>query len=241
MATASHELRTPVAALHGYLQLLERHIDPATSTTNAGYARNALLQTRRVGQLLDRLFDLARIQTGGLDVDVRRVDLVPLVRDTVESARTANPKRDFQLRDGARGPFVVLADPGRLEEVLLNVLTNAVVHAPDSPVIEVTVARDRDHAAVTVRDYGPGIPAAQLAQLFTRFSRAPRRDGQRRRGLGLGLYISRELMRAQGGSIDVASVEGSGTTATVRVPLAAASRSHSEARVSPLSGAGDRG
>jgi signal transduction histidine kinase len=232
MATASHELRTPVAALHGYLQLLERHIDPATSTTSAGYARNALLQTRRVGQLLDRLFDLARIQTGGLDVDVQRVDLVPLVRGAVESMRAANPNRDIELRDLGPRPVVVLADPGRLEEVLLNLLTNAVTHAPASQLIEVTVARDRDHATVRIRDEGPGIPAGQLAQLFTRFSRAPRRDGQRRRGLGLGLYISRELMRAQGGTIDVASVEGSGTTVTLRLPTMAA---RTEARVSPLS------
>src|SRR5439155_25226728 len=70
MATASHELRTPVAALHGYLQLLERHIDPRASTTVADYTHSALSQTRRVGHLLDRLFDLARLQTGTLDVDL---------------------------------------------------------------------------------------------------------------------------------------------------------------------------
>jgi signal transduction histidine kinase len=133
---------------------------------------------------------------------------------------------------------VVLADPGRLEEVLLNLLTNAVTHAPASQLVEVTVARDRDQATVRVRDEGPGIPAGQLAQLFTRFSRAPRGDGQRRRGLGLGLYISRELMRAQGGTIDVASIEGSGTTVTVRLPMMAL---RSEARVSPLSTERTRG
>ena len=241
MATASHELRTPVAALHGYLQLLERHIDPATSTTSAGYARNALLQTRRVGQLLDRLFDLARIQTGGLDVDVKRTDVTPLVRDAVESARSAAPTRDIRLRVETRGPVVVLADAGRLEEVVLNLIANAVTHAPESPVIEATVARDGIEAVVTVRDEGPGIPPAQLAQLFTRFSRAPRRNGPRRRGLGLGLYISRELMRAQGGTIDVESVEGSGTTATLRLPLVAHSGGRGEARVSPLSGGGTAG
>jgi signal transduction histidine kinase len=224
MATASHELRTPVAALHGYLQLLERHIDPESSATSAKYARSALAQTRRVGQLLDRLFDLARIQTGGLDVNVERADLVSLVRAAVDSASTVSPNRNIQLGAPPRRPLTVLVDPGRFEEVLLNLLTNAITHAPTSPAIEVTVARERDHARVTVRDEGPGIPAAQLAELFTRFSRASGRNGRARKGLGLGLFISRELMRAQGGSIEIASVEGSGTTATLRVRLAGTSR-----------------
>jgi signal transduction histidine kinase len=241
MATASHELRTPVAALHGYLQLLERHIDPETSTTSANYARSALSQTRRVGQLLDRLFDLARIQTGGLDVDVVLVDLVSLVRGVVETARTLSPNHEIHLDAPATGRLDVLADPGRVEEVVLNLLTNAVTHAPNSPRIEVSVRRDRDHAEVKVRDEGPGIPAVQLAQLFTRFSRGSRRDGKGRRGLGLGLYISRELMRAQGGTIEIASVEGSGTTATVRLPLAASPGLQSGDRVSPVARSRSRG
>jgi two-component system CheB/CheR fusion protein len=231
MATASHELRTPVAALHGYVQLLERHIDPAASATAAGYARNALLQTRRVGHLLDRLFDLARLQTGALDVDLEPLDLVPIVRRAVEAARATGTAQTFDLNVEAE-PLEVLGDPGRLEEVFLNLLSNAATHAPDSQRVEVRVAQDGTRAIVEIRDYGPGIPADELARLFSRFRRTPRQEGQGRRGqrtgqrtgLGLGLYISQELMRAHGGTVDLASVLGEGTTATVRLPLLSAAQ-----------------
>jgi signal transduction histidine kinase len=231
MATASHELRTPVAALHGYVQLLERHIDPAASATAAGYARNALLQTRRVGHLLDRLFDLARLQTGALDVDLAPMDLVPVVRRAVEAARATGTTQTFDLQVEAE-PLEVLGDPGRLEEVFLNLLNNAATHAPDSERVEIRVANDGQSAMVEVRDHGPGIPADELARLFSRFRRTPRQDGQGRKGrrtggrtgLGLGLYISQELMRAHGGTVELASMEGEGTTATVRLPVLNAGR-----------------
>jgi two-component system CheB/CheR fusion protein len=218
MATASHELRTPVAALHGYLQLLERHIDPAANETAAGYARNALTQTRRVGHLLDRLFDLARLQTGSLDVQLEPLDIVPVVHAAVASARTLTTDHEFDVAIETPS-LLVLADPGRLEQVLLNLLTNAVVHAPESRRIEARVAREGESATVEIRDHGAGIPAAVLARLFSRFPGTGQGDGRGRKGLGLGLYITRQLMRAQGGSIKVTSTEGEGTTATIRLPL----------------------
>jgi signal transduction histidine kinase len=221
MATASHELRTPVAALHGYVQLLERHIDPSASATAAGYARNALLQTRRVGHLLDRLFDLARLQTGALDVELAPVDLIPIVRRAVEAARATSTAQAFDLKLEVPS-LEVLGDPGRLEEVFLNLLNNAATHAPGSKLVETGVAKDGQDAMVEIRDHGPGIPPDELARLFSRFRRAPRQEGRGRKGLGLGLYISQELMRAHGGTVDLASVVGEGTTATVRLPLRSA-------------------
>lgn len=229
MATASHELRTPVAALHGYLQLLERHIDPATSEASADYARSALSQTRRIGHLLDRLFDLARLQTGGLEVELRPVEVTALVGRAVGSARTIGVDHDLELEADVPPDLRVRADPGRLEEVLLNLLTNAITHAPESKRIEIRINRERDHVAIRIRDHGPGIPAAQLARLFSG-ARGARRDGRGRGGLGLGLHISRELMRAQGGTIEIASSEGIGTTATVRLRVASAADADHDGR-----------
>lgn len=220
MATASHELRTPIAALHGYLQLLERHLDPDESATAAGYVGSALSQTRRVGHLLDRLFDLARLQTGALDVELRPVAFAGIVARAVDSARTLTSDQTFELELAVPATLEVLADPGRLEEVLLNLLTNAVTHAPDGETIEVHVRRERDHGAVEIRDHGPGIPSAALSRLFSRGAGTSRGGGSGRGGLGLGLHISRELMRAQGGTLEIASVVGAGTTATIRLPLA---------------------
>ena len=221
MATASHELRTPVAALHGYLQLLERHLDPASGATVANYARSALSQTRRLGRLLDRLFDLARLQTGALDVDLRPLDLVPLVRGAVESAQTITVDQELHLAVEAES-VRVLGDPGRLEEVVLNLLTNAITHAPESKRVDTRISRDGDRARVEIRDYGPGIPAPELARLFSRFPRGGRRNGRAGRGLGLGLYISRELVRAHEGTIEVLSEVGNGTIATIWLPILSA-------------------
>lgn len=220
VATASHELRTPVAALHGYLQLLERHIDPATGPREAEYAKSALAQTRRLGGLLDRLFDLARLQIGRLHVDLSSISLVPLVRRAVASAQSLTDQ-DIQL-EVADEPIIAYADPGRLEEVLLNVLGNAIGHASDSKRIEVRVRPDDRWAEIQVEDFGPGIPAAELSRVFTRSSRSRQSQGRGSGGLGLGLFLSRQLMRAQGGSIEIASRAGSGTAVRLRVPLATA-------------------
>jgi signal transduction histidine kinase len=220
VATASHELRTPVAALHGYLQLLERHIDPATGPREAEYAKSALAQTRRLGGLLDRLFDLARLQMGRLQVDLSPFSPVPLVRRVVASAQSLTDQ-DIQL-DVTAEPLLVEADPGRLEEVLLNVLGNAIGHAHESKRIEVRLRFDDRWAEIEVEDFGPGMPAAELSRVFTRSSRSRQSQGRGSGGLGLGLYLSRQLMRAQGGSIEIASRAGSGTTVQLRIPLAAA-------------------
>jgi signal transduction histidine kinase len=217
MAVASHELRTPVAALHGYVQLLERHLDPTANAREAEYAKSALLQTRRLGVLLDRLFDLARLQTGQLDVVPQPMDLVSLVRLAVASTQAVAPDREFHLELAAES-LRVHGDPGRVEEVLLNVLGNAVTHAPESKRIDVRVRHAAGKGEVEVQDFGPGISAADLSRLY----RFPRRGANARGGLGLGLYLSRELMRAQSGTIEVTSAVGKGTKAILRLPLSPA-------------------
>jgi signal transduction histidine kinase len=216
MATASHELRTPIAALHGYVQLLARRLDPQVQPREAEYARIALSQTRRIGHLLDRLFDLARLQLGRLEVEREPVDLIALVRSVIAS--TASLAGDRELRLEAVAPsLIVEADALRLEQVLQNVLTNAIDHAPDSKRIDVGVSLADRHALVTVRDYGPGIPGRRLSRIFS--GRAASGGGGRQQGLGLGLFISRELLQAQRGSIEISSEPGKGTAVTIRVPL----------------------
>jgi two-component system CheB/CheR fusion protein len=114
----------------------------------------------------------------------------------------------------------VKGDATRLSQVVLNLLTNAARHAPDSPRIELRLRREEGEATLEVQDYGPGIPAADLPHLFDRFYQAVRRTAED--GLGVGLFITRELVRAHGGAIEVRSTEGAGATFTVRLPLWAA-------------------
>ncbi len=116
-------------------------------------------------------------------------------------------------------PLWVRGDAGRLEQVLVNLLTNAATHAPSARAIDVRLRRVGAEAALEVQDYGRGIAAAQVPHLFTRFYQVARADRPAQGGLGLGLFICQELIAAHGGHITVASTEGEGTTFTVWLPL----------------------
>jgi len=222
IATASHELRTPLAALHGYVQLLERRLDPSTQPRESEYARVALSQARRTGVLLERLFDLTRLQSGQLEITIEPVDLIEVVRRAVSASKQLVTTQEIVF-DIPKQSIVVEADAGRFEQVLLNVLTNAIEHAPEAKRIEVAIGRADGRALVTVHDDGPGMPPQQLARL----NGVDSKDGEAsgiNHGLGLGLSISRELMQAQRGTIDVSSAPGAGTTVTLQLPLTSESR-----------------
>jgi two-component system, chemotaxis family, CheB/CheR fusion protein len=115
----------------------------------------------------------------------------------------------------------VAGDPGRLEQVILNLLTNAIAYAPGTDRIEVKVRRYRNQAEVTVRDFGPGIERDKLESIFDRFVQGEPGVRPGTSGLGLGLYISREIVRSHGGSIAADSEPGKGATFTMRLPLIA--------------------
>jgi signal transduction histidine kinase len=215
MAAAGHELKTPVAAVHGYLQLVERGLGLEDTTQARTYTARALAQTRTVGELIERLFDVSRIQAGRLELVLAPVDLVAIVRDAVEAAASLPDAPKIRISP-TRGPILVDADRGRLEQVLVNLLSNAVEHAASSPAIEVAVSRSGSVAVVEVRDQGPGIPSSLLPQLFQPYTRLGHKASP---GLGLGLFLSREIVTAHGGTIEAQSTLGQGTAITVRLPL----------------------
>jgi two-component system CheB/CheR fusion protein len=215
MAAAGHELKTPVAALHGYIQLVERHLGPDSPEQARVYAARALVQTRQVGTLIERLFDVSRIQAGRLELFTAPVDLVEVVRDAVEVAEKLPAAPPIRI-EPTRGRILVEADAGRLAQVFVNLLANAIEHAAKSPTIDVSVARFGSNAVVQVCDRGPGIATDALPQLFQPYTRLGQKQSA---GLGLGLYLAREIVTAHGGTIEAASSPGEGTTFTVRLPL----------------------
>ncbi|HEV8547240.1 MAG TPA: CheR family methyltransferase [Candidatus Limnocylindrales bacterium] len=214
MAAAGHELKTPMAALHGYLQLIERSIGSAGSANLALYTTRALAQTRGMGALVERLFDVSRIQSGQLELVIGSIDLVDVVHgaiDVSEGLREAPP-----IKLSAPRSLRLNGDAGRLEQVLINILGNAVEHAAETPTIDVSVRRSGRSAIVVVRDHGPGIGSAELPHVFQPYVRLGRRQSA---GLGLGLFLAREIVTAHGGTIEIASRRRSGTTITVRLPI----------------------
>ena len=217
MAAAGHELKTPAAAIHNYLQLVDRYLAKGQLEDAGTYSSRALAQTRRLATLIERLLDVSRIQTGQLELLLEVVDLAAVVQSAVEVAQVL-PKAPAITVTGGRRTVRVRADPGRLEQVFLNLLANAIEHAPGSGAIEVSIRTVGDKAVVTVRDQGPGVSAADVRTMFDAYTRLG--HPHRAPGLGLGLYVAREIATAHDGEIEATSRLGKGTKMTVRLPLA---------------------
>ena len=216
MAVASHELRTPLTVLLGYLEMLQRRL-PSDDEASRRYAARALSQTKRLADLISNLLDVTRLQHGKMQLDLEPVELRRLVGRAITAARSLAEGQQIEF-EGPREPLVVTADAGRLEQVVMNLLTNAIRYAPGTERIVVRLTRTDESAMIDVIDTGPGIAAGDLPNLFSRFYQVEA-SGPRGSGLGLGLFISNEIVRAHGGAIHVVSKEGAGSTFSVRLPI----------------------
>jgi PAS domain S-box-containing protein len=218
ISVAAHELRTPLTALQLKLQSMEHSMrrDGQDSPRLLGRLEGALRQTDRLGQLVERLLDVSRIVGGRLELELADCNLTAVVAEVIqELGEQADAARtQLRLTTGADAPGHW--DGNRLHQVVSNLLSNAVKYGAGQPV-EVSVERLGDQARLTVTDHGIGIAPADQARLFGRFERAApvRHYG----GLGLGLYISRHIVEAHGGTIEVTSAPGAGSTFAVVLPL----------------------
>jgi signal transduction histidine kinase/CheY-like chemotaxis protein len=219
LATVSHELRTPLNAILGWAQLLLTS-DVDVEKTRRGLetiARNAKLQA----QLIDDLLDVSRIISGKMRLDVRALDLVPVVDAALEAIRPAAEAKQIRLRrvlDPLAGP--VAGDPARLQQVVWNLLSNAVKFTPKEGLVEVRLERVNSHVEIIVADNGPGIAPDFLPHVFDRFRQSDASTTRRQGGLGLGLAIVRHLVELHGGTVRAKSPgEGHGSTFVVLLPL----------------------
>lgn len=221
LAIASHELKTPLTPLRIQIQALERlarrgELETLPREKIAKLVSGADVQIVRIVALIDRLLDLTRIRAKRLRLEVAPMDLAATVRAIVE-------QHAGQVREGggrvvlhAAGPVPGAWDRLRIEQVVANLLTNAAKYAPGAPVdVRVERAEDGARARLVVRDGGPGIPAADQARLFRPFERA---GGPAAGGLGLGLFIVREIVEAHGGTVTLESAPGEGTAFVVELP-----------------------
>ena len=219
LSIASHELRTPVTSIKGYTQLAKTLIRENDLTTSEEYLDIALDQIDRMSRLILELLDVSRIETGRLEIRREPIQWATFVRDVVHRHHTAVSDRRFHVNvpDDSK---VVQGDRDRLEQVLGNLLENAVKYSPDGSEILVNV-ENRDETVVTsVCDRGIGIPADEIGQVFERFHRGRHVSSTNYGGLGLGLYITKQIVERHGGNIWVESREGSGTSFFFSLPLA---------------------
>lgn len=199
IANVSHELRTPITALHGVLENLVDGVakpDPAT-------LRTALAQTERLGLLVTELLDLSQIDAGAFSLDLEEFDLELLLDEVAAEAEvmTTAVGRGVRFTVDVRSPGAsVVADRGRLYQVVLNLLDNAARHGPAGGKVQVFAEAAADRVVIEVRDEGPGIPAEERDRVFERFTRGERAGGG---GTGLGLAIARWVVDLHGGTIGV--------------------------------------
>jgi signal transduction histidine kinase len=217
LSVASHELRTPLTSLALAMQGLEHKLasmEPSRAQWAIGLASR---QVKRLGQLVDALLDVSRIHAGKLEIHREDVDLVAIVRDVAAQFAEEAARHHSSLRIEAGGAIVGAWDGFRLEQIVINLVSNAVKFGAGKP-ISLAVSTDGTNARLVVRDRGIGIPPEVRPRLFERFSRGV--SARHYGGLGLGLYITRVLVEAHGGRIDVTSELGSGSSFIVELPIA---------------------
>jgi two-component system OmpR family sensor kinase len=214
LADASHELRTPLSSIRGYAELFNMGAAADPESTELAM-RRIEEEAKRMGVLVEDLLLLARLDETS-DRPPEPVDVAALARDAVEDARATAPERTISLDAGEHA--VVSGDAHQLQQVLANLLRNALVHTPAGTPIEVAVEREPESVTLTVRDHGPGLPAAARTTIFERFWRAEGGRERGRAGAGLGLAIARGVVEAHRGEISAADAPGGGALFVVRLP-----------------------
>ena len=216
LSVASHELKTPLTSLKLQHGLIDRAVSGDCRDKVLPRLNTAMRQVQRLGALVDSLLDVSRISLGRLALEPSEVDLAQAVRDAVDRLEEVFTQAGCSVRVDAPGPLQGRWDSLRLDQVLVNLLTNAAKYGAGRPVLVEASFEGEELVRVSVRDEGIGISAEDLPRLFGRFERAV--SDRHYGGLGLGLYISRQIVDAMGGRIEVESRPGSGSIFTVRLP-----------------------
>ncbi len=215
----SHELRTPLSSILGYLELLRDDPQHPLSDEQLQFLEVAERNARRLLRLVGDLLFTAQVESGQFPLDVHEIDLTPIVRAAVESARPAAESGGVELVELVPDAEVrVLVDPVRIAQAVDNLVSNALKFTPRGGAVTVGLAADQSAVTISVRDTGMGIPPDEVDRLFTRFFRASTATRNAVPGVGLGLNITKAIVTAHGGWMDVASEEGVGTEFQIVLP-----------------------
>jgi signal transduction histidine kinase len=234
-----HDLRAPLTVIKGYVQLLERG-DPLTETQqrSVGFIASSC---ERMLQLIGEILDVAKLEAGRLTLELQPSDVAVLAREVVE--RLQPPAAEVGLTLALVAPAAVepiQVDPGRIEQVLMNLVSNALKFTPRGGTVEVAVCDTPEHVELSVTDSGPGIAAEELPLLFEKFSQTASAASATTPGTGLGLVICRRLVEAHGGRIEVMSQRGQGARFSFRLPRTVGATPSASTEAMPLARSSDR-
>jgi chemotaxis family two-component system sensor kinase Cph1 len=211
MSIASHELKTPITSVKASLQILQRMAEKNENLQPAApFVDKAARQVNKLTAIIHELLDVTRIQAGKLELDKTDFNLGELILECVDQCKLDDKEHVFQI-DGDKN-LLIYADRNRIDQVLCNLLTNAIKYSPGAGLIIVAFEKlENGLVKVSVTDNGIGIPEDKTADIFDRFYRVENRP-QYYSGIGLGLFISSEIIKRHGGEIGVESILGKGST-----------------------------
>lgn len=226
IANASHQLRTPITSLKGFLELLAKDLvpDPAVRTE---FIARAYEDTKRLAVLVNDLLDGFRWESGFFQMTLENTDLCGLLQSSLEAVKGLAQSKNISLTLGLpQNPLVVKADPHLLEQVLTNLLSNAIKFSEQGQPIILDAKLEEDHVIVRVVDQGPGISTEDQRKLFDKFFQGDTAAKRAGVGSGLGIYIAKKIVEAHGGQINVESEIGKGTTFSFTIPWSNPNVSH---------------
>ncbi len=210
VSIAAHELKSPLTALNGYAQLLydRANANPSADAFQRRALQTILTQSKRLEHLIGTMLDVSLIENDQLALDLGPVCIPDLVQQVVESQRMIVDMHQIDIEVKAAQPPYVLGDASRLEQMFQNLLQNAVKYSPNGGRVQVTVEDDDQQVVIAVADTGIGIAADDIPRLFQRFYRASSAEHSNIKGMGIGLYVVREIVERHGGTIDSKASNG---------------------------------
>lgn len=217
ISIASHELNTPLTSVKGYLQLAELAIEKDQKENTIKFLDRTKNQLNKLSQLVAELLDASKIASGKLDYNYTSFCFENFIENTIDVIKQTHP--DIKIIRQGHAPVGIYGDQGRMEQVLLNYLTNAIKYAPESDTVMVTVEQISDsEVKVSVKDNGIGISAEKQEKLFEKFYRVEE-TSTKFQGLGMGLYICAEIIKRHNGKYGVISKPGEGSTFYFSIPI----------------------
>lgn len=217
LSITSHELKTPLTSVKAYIQLLSRSLKNHKSEQIKSYIDKAQLQVGKLNELISDLLDVSKIESGELKLNKQEFDVKKLIESAVETIQQTHGDSILDII-GNDEPLTILADENRMEQVLINYLTNALKYSPDQKKIKLYRKCEDGILTITVKDNGIGIPEEKQKNLFNKFYRVEE-SSLKFQGLGIGLYICAEIIKKHGGNVGLSSSLGNGSEFYFSVPI----------------------